>query len=144
LRDGPDGKPRVSGVEAATRVVHLLQYLVDERLDTPEPELALNKLIAGLDLALPIAPSYEAAAEERELCDSLVAAVIANWPIIKNTSPAGLRETFVQREGKITRSGDTWQLRVQRKTVDVLVDQVPWSFAVILQRWMEHSIHVTW
>jgi hypothetical protein len=144
LRDGPDGKPRVSGVEAATRVVHLLQYLVDERLDTPEPELALNKLIAGLDLALPIAPSYEATAEERELCDSLVAAVIANWPIIKNTSPAGLRETFVQREGKITRSGDTWQLRVQRKTVDVLVDQVPWSFAVILQRWMEHSIHVTW
>jgi hypothetical protein len=144
LRDGPDGKPRISGIEAATRAVHLLQYLVDQRLDTPEPELVLNKLMAGLDLTLPVAPFYDASEEERDVCDSLVAATIANWPIIKGTSPAGLRETFLQREGKAGREGNAWKLRVQRKTVDVLVDQIPWSFALLLHRWMEHPIHVAW
>lgn len=144
LRPGPDGKPRISGVEAASRAVHLLQYLVTERCDTPEPELVLNKLLCGLDLALPIAPSIEPTQAEREMCDSLVQAVIANWPSIKGTSPAGLRETFLQREGKITRQAGDWQLRVQRRTVDVLVDQIPWGFSVILHRWMEHPIHVTW
>ncbi|MBS0473220.1 MAG: hypothetical protein JSR60_19275 [Proteobacteria bacterium] len=144
LRDGPDGKPRISGIEHASRAVHLLQYLVDGRCDAPEPELVLNKLLCGLDLALPVEPGVEPTAEEREVCDGLIQAVIANWPIIKNTSPAGLRETFLQREGRVTRSGTDWQLRVQRKTVDVLVDQVPWSFSVVLHRWMEHPIHVTW
>lgn len=144
LREGTDGKWRVSGIEAASRAVHLLQYLVDERCDTPEPELVLNKLLCGLDLALPVAPSIVPTQAERELCDGLTRAVIGNWPIIKNTSPAGLRETFVQREGKITRVAGDWQLRVQRKTVDVLVDQIPWGFSVILHRWMEHPIHVTW
>lgn len=144
LRDGPDGKPRISGIEHASRAVHLLQYLVDGRCDVPEPELVLNKLLCGLDLALPVAPGIEPTAEERDLCDGLIQAVIANWPIIKNTSPAGLRETFLQREGRLTRSGTDWQLRVQRKTVDVLVDQIPWGFSVVLHRWMEHPIHVTW
>jgi hypothetical protein len=144
LQTGPDGKPRIAGVDAASRAVHLLQYLVDERCDMPEPELVLNKLLCGLDLALPIAPAIEATEAEREICDGLIQAVIANWPIIKNTSPAGLRETFLQREGKIARTAGDWQLRVQRKTVDVLVDQIPWSFSVILHPWMEHPIHVTW
>jgi hypothetical protein len=57
---------------------------------------------------------------------------------------AGLRETFLQREGKLQRTHDGWKLRVQRKTLDVLVDQIPWSISVVFHAWMPQPIHVTW
>ncbi len=56
----------------------------------------------------------------------------------------GLRQTFLQREGKLERGADAWKLRVQRKTVDVLVDQVPWSLSVVFHPWMREPVHVTW
>jgi hypothetical protein len=57
---------------------------------------------------------------------------------------AGLRETFLQREGKLQPTHDGWKLRVQRKTLDVLVDQIPWSISVVFHAWMPQPIHVTW
>ena len=71
-------------------------------------------------------------------------AVIANWPIISTSSPAALRETFLAREGRLERDHDRWTLVVQRRTLDVLVDRIPWGFSVVYHRWMSLPIHVTW
>jgi hypothetical protein len=139
-----DKGPRIVDADAMSRGVHLLQYLVDGRLDAPEPELVLNKLLCGLPTAQPIAASIAPSAADIAMCDGLIAAVIANWSIIGNTSPAGLRDTFLQREGRLTHGADRWTLVVQRKTVDVLIDQVPWSFAMLYHRWMNEAVHVTW
>jgi hypothetical protein len=70
--------------------------------------------------------------------------MIANWQAIAQSSIAALRETFLQREGKLEQHENGWKLRVQRKTVDVLVDQVPWNFSVILLPWMPLPLYVTW
>lgn len=144
LREGPDGKPRITDPDAAARAVHLLQYLVDERADRPEPDLLLNKILCGLDTLLPVAPGIEPTEKERELCAQMIAAVLSNWTTIKNTSPAGLRETFLAREGRLTRGDNGWSLFIQRKTVDVLVDQVPWQLGVVYHRWMGAPLNVTW
>lgn len=144
LTTGPDGRRRIGGVEAATRAVHMLQYLVDGRCDRPEPDLVLNKLLCGFTPATPVGPSIEPADRDRALADSLIASVIQHWTIINNTSPAGLRETFLQREGKLTFSTDRWTLTVNRRTVDVLVDRVPWSLSPIFHPWMGWPLHVTW
>ncbi len=138
------GVPRVTGIEAASRAVHLLQYLVDERCDAPEHDLALNKLLSGIPLAAPVARAIEPSQADRALCAELIQAVIANWPIIKNTSPAGLRETFLQRDGRLRREPDRWTLDVERKTLDILVDQIPWSVGLIYHRWMAEPVHVNW
>ncbi|MEJ2457921.1 MAG: contractile injection system tape measure protein [Novosphingobium sp.] len=139
-----DKGPRILGAEAMSRGVHLLQYMADGRCDQPEPKLVLNKVLCGLATAQPVAPSIIPSDADREICDSLIAAVIANWPIIANSSPAALRETFLGREGRLTHGSDRWDLQVQRKTLDVLVDQVPWSFGVIFHRWMPVPVHVEW
>lgn len=136
--------PRIVDPAAMSRGVHLLQYLVDARCDAPEPELALNKLLCGLPTAQPIAAAIEPSEADIAICDGLIAAVIANWTIVSNSSPAALRETFLQREGRLMHRDDRWTLVVQRKTVDVLVDQVPWSFAMLYHRWMPEAVHVTW
>jgi len=139
-----DGVPRIIGVEAASRAVHLLQYLVDGRLDCPAPHLALNKVVCGLPVAQPVSAAIAPAASDLEVCDGLLGAVINNWPVISSTSVAGLRETFLQRDGRLMAGEDRWSLTVGRKTLDVLVDQAPWSFSVLFHPWMVRPIHVTW
>ncbi|HYD31808.1 MAG TPA: contractile injection system tape measure protein, partial [Azospirillaceae bacterium] len=47
-----EGIPRVTGLAAASRAVHLLQYLADGRCDRSEPALVLNKVLCGLEPAL--------------------------------------------------------------------------------------------
>ncbi|HEX3576208.1 MAG TPA: contractile injection system tape measure protein [Rhodopila sp.] len=144
LTVGEDGIPRLAGVEAATRGVHLLQYLADGRCDRPEPDLMLNKLLCGVGPATPVARSINPSEPDLEICADMIQAVIGNWPIIRNTSPDGLRETFLQRDGRLRRGDDRWTLHVQRKTVDVLTDQISWNRSVVYYRWMSDPIHVTW
>jgi len=144
LTVGEDGRPCIAGLEPVSRAVHLLQYLADESCDRPEPELALNKLLCGVPLATPVARSIEPAAPEIAICDDVVRAVIGNWAIISNTSPAGLRETFLQREGRLRKGEGKWTLTVQRKTVDVLTDQIGWNKSIVFHRWMAEPVHVTW
>jgi hypothetical protein len=138
------GKPRLRDEAAASRAVHLLQYLVDSRTDTPEPLLALNKVLCGMPIAAPVEREIEATDLERETCDMLLRSIVENWPILRNTSIAGLRETFLQRDGKLTYGEVGWRLQVQRKTLDILVDQVPWSIGVVFHAWMPAALHVTW
>lgn len=144
LARGDDGRSRIDGVEARSRAVHLLQYLVDGRTDRPEPELVLNKLLAGIAVDTPVAPPIEPTAAERQTCDGLLGAVIANWSAVRTISAEGLRETFLQREGRLRHAEGRWTLQVQRKTIDVLVDQVPWSFSLVYHAWMAEPVHVTW
>ncbi|MES2045580.1 MAG: contractile injection system tape measure protein [Pseudomonadota bacterium] len=144
LTSDAEGKQHIDGIDAMSRAVHLLQYMADQRLDAPEHELVLNKLLCGLPTAQPVLPSFAAEPADLELCDGLLGAVIANWPIIAGTSIEGLRETFLQRDGRLRHEEDTWRLQVQRKGVDVLVDRVPWSFATIFHRWMPQPLQVTW
>ncbi len=139
-----DGVTRIIGIENASHAVHLLQYLVDGRCDAPEPELALNKLLCGIALDAPVARSIEPSESDQAVCDNMMQAIIANWPSIKNTSPAGLRETFLQRTGRLLRRDGKWTLTVSRKTVDVLIDQIPWGFSIILHPWMPNELSVTW
>jgi hypothetical protein len=137
-------KPRFRDAEALSRGVHFLQYLVDGSLGTPEPALVLNKLLCGAAPAIPVDPEIAAGAEELAVCDSLLGAVISQWPAIAATSTAGLRETFLVREGRLLTGDDGWRLHVQRRTVDFLVDDVPWSFRVVFHPWMAQALHVTW
>jgi hypothetical protein len=138
------GKLRLRDDEAVSRAVHLLQHLVDGRVDAPEPELALNKLLCGVPLSTPVDREIVPTERELEVGGQLLRAMLANWGILSGTSVAGLQETFLRREGRLQRGDDGWKLLVQRRTVDVLVDQVPWSVSVILHRWMPQPIQVTW
>jgi hypothetical protein len=139
-----NGRQRLASEAAASRACHLLQYLIDGRLDAPEPDLVLNKLLCGLPLGVPVARRLEPEPGDLALCDDLLAAVIGNWPALSNTSVAGLQESFLQREGRLQRGNGQWTLQVQRRTLDVLMSQVPWGISIVYCRWMPEPLHVTW
>ncbi|MDX6692884.1 MAG: hypothetical protein QOF02_487 [Blastocatellia bacterium] len=144
LREDETGRVRLRDAEAVSRAAHLLQYLVDGKTDTPEPLLVLNKIMCGVPTATPVERAIVITEQERDLCERLLKAMIANWTIISNTSIAGLRETFLQREGKLELSSDGWRLRVQRRTLDVLIDQIPWSISIVFHNWMPQPLSVNW
>ena len=117
---------------------------MDGNTATPEPLLCLNKLLCGAVLATPVARRIEPTERELEVCQRLLKSILANWKIISTTSVEGLQETFLQREGRLERSPGGWRLTVQRKTVDVLLDQIPWSISTIFHPWIPEPISVTW
>jgi hypothetical protein len=138
------GRTQLRDEVAVSRAVHLLQYLATGRSHTPEPVLVLNKILCGVPIETVVAPGIEISEPEQTLCDFLLRSLIQQWTSIRGTSIAGLRETFLQREGKLVLLEDGWRLTVSRKTLDVLIDQVPWGFAVISHAWMRQPFFVTW
>ena len=129
---------------SAARAPHLLQWLVDGSSNTPEPALALNKLLCGLPLSAPLDTRIEVTEREQEVCTQLLQVMIANWTAIRNTSIAGLRDAFLQRQGKLQQEEDRWNLQIQRRSVDMLIDQLPWSISFIHHPWMTTNLHTTW
>lgn len=128
----------------AARAVRLLQWLVDERIDAPEPELALNKILCGLDPAEPAAAAVAFTDLELQYGESLLTTILANWAPLAGSGIEGLRKTFLQREGRLTRSEEGWRLEVETHAFDILLGQLPWNFSTIRYPWMEKPLAVRW
>ncbi len=128
----------------AERCVHLLQYLVNEKVETPEYQLVLNKVLCGVKPGVPIVGGIEITDKEIETIESLVMSMINNWKGIGNTSVKGFRESFLQREGTLRLKNNVWTLEVESRAFDMLLDSIPWSFSTVKFPWMDRVVYVKW
>lgn len=126
------------------RALFVMQYLVFGNTIPPEYEMTLNKLLVNFETVHPIPQQLELTGNEKETVDSLLQAVLQHWEKLKNTSIAGLREGFLQRDGRLEEKYDSYQLTVEQKSYDVLLDCLPWSFGSIKYTWMQKRIAVKW
>ena len=110
----------------------------------PEYGLILEKICCSLSPDEPVPMEIEL--EEKEITEAgrLLTAVITHWAALKNTSIDGLRDSFFKREGILTRKGNGWLLQVERKTLDVLVDRIPWVYNPVRLPWNDYLITVEW
>ena len=122
----------------------ILQFLVYGENDLTENSFVLNKILCGMDVFDVLELSQEIEAASKEECEKLLQDVIGHWAILKNTSVDGLRETFLQRNGKISRTENGWKLKVERKTVDILMNKLPWGIGMIKLPWMNEMMYVDW
>lgn len=130
--------------KAAERGVHLLQFMVNERTDSPESQLVLNKILCGVRTGTPIERAMALRTEEREAIESMLRSMIQHWTVLGTTSIAGFRESFLQREGRLRFHENAWHVLVEARSFDMLLDQIPWSFSTIKYPWMERVLHVEW
>lgn len=130
--------------ELRARAVHLLQFMVDESSDTPEYELALNKILCGLERVGTVNRGVLVSDAEREAIEGLLRGMIQNWQVLKRTSVNGFRESFLQREGRLRLDHDGWHLAVEPKPFDMLLDRIPWSFSIVKLPWMKEVVYVDW
>ncbi|MFZ6720344.1 contractile injection system tape measure protein [Undibacterium sp. Ji49W] len=130
--------------QSAQRSVHLLQFIVTGELETPEYQLVLNKLLCGIKGGIPICSGISILDREKEVIEQMLEGVIANWGALGGSSIAALRETFLQRQAHLYRQDEAWHMKVLPGTFDMLLDRLPWSFALTRLPWMEEPIHTTW
>jgi len=126
------------------KAIYASQFLVTGTLEIEEFSLMLNKILCGLKPGDVITPCLLREDDIRPEAEDLLKEVIGQWSILKNTSIGGLRETFLQRQGKLTEVDDGWLLQVERKAVDILLNHLPWGIGLIKLPWMENLLFMEW
>jgi len=129
---------------ARIKAVYLMSYSVHGIVSLPDSNLVLFKALAGLDINALLSPVPEIADNAKETVDIMLSSVIKHWTATEKTSVEGLRESFLQREGKLEEKEDYYVLNVDNKAYDILLQSIPWSFSIIKFPWMAKTIRVNW
>lgn len=108
------------------------------------PELLLPRVLCGLSIGQKMDYNSKPGEQNIELVEGLLESVIEQWKVMASTSLEGLRESFIQRPGKLINEDDRFILKVERKAFDILLDQLPWSINIIKLPWMSNPIYVNW
>jgi hypothetical protein len=122
----------------------VLEFLATGNTEYPEFALSLNKILAGIEIQAAIKAENLLSDATRASCEDLLTAVIDHWSILKNTSIGGLRETFLKRDGKLSRVDNGWLLQVEQKSIDVLLNSLPWGIGIVKLPWMNEIQYVDW
>jgi hypothetical protein len=135
---------RFVDLKAQKRAAALLHYLATGKTDMAEYDMLMPKIMVGLPLQTPLDRRIELTEAEKHEAEKLLTIVINYWESLGNTSPGGLREGFLQRAGKLSRRDDGWLIKVETKTIDILLDRLPWGFGIIRLSWMTDMLFVEW
>ncbi|HVS95059.1 MAG TPA: contractile injection system tape measure protein [Puia sp.] len=137
---------------AQRRGLPLLHYAVtagtytadDQEGGAPEYELSIARVLCGFPLSEPVARHFIPTAAEIEEIDGLLDACLAQWTKLGTTSRAGLRGNFLHRAGRLQQKDGRMRLDVERSSIDVLLDYLPWPLSLIRLPWMKEILHVNW
>ena len=130
--------------KAQQRAVLLLYYLATGETRVAEFDLSLQKILCGYPLEDTLPAFIKLTEREKEELEKLLDTVIDYWEPLRNTSIEGLRNTFLQREGKLVTKENGWLLTIEQKTVDILLKKLPWGFSTIRLPWMDQILNVDW
>ena len=122
----------------------IIFYLATGDINTPEPDMVLPKILCGLPMDHPTPTAMELTGDQIEACNELLSAVIEHWSAIGNTSPDGLRASFLQREGLLRQHKDRRQLIVETSSIDMLLTKLPWTLSIVKTPFMTDILSVDW
>lgn len=139
----------VGGVDFETpasrqRAVCILHFLATGQSQTPEYQLILPKFLCGIPFNVPLDHTIRLTTTETDEAENMLQAAIEHWSALGSTSPDGLREGFLQREGKLSKTDAGWILEVERKTLDILLNSLPWGISMVKFPWMPEPLRVQW
>jgi len=126
------------------RAATLLHTIATGEMACPEQELMLAKALAGIDVDAVHDPGEPLEPHELESVESLLSDVLGHAPMLGRISVAGLREAFLKRSGSLSTRDGHWLLRVERRSIDILLDRLPWSFEWVRLPWMAAPMRVEW
>lgn len=135
---------RFRDAQACARAVLLAHHLATGAEDAPEPETVLFKILCGMEIADPVPRRIALTEAERMEADALLQGVITHWGRLGKTSPAGLRDGFLTRMGGLHRQAGQWRLTIERRGIDVLLDDLPWTLSRVKTPFMTSILAVDW
>lgn len=127
------------------KAILLTQYLIYGSMRIQECDLILNKILCGYSLTAIVNVKLKISKNEKQKCLRLLEAVKAHWKVMNDSSVEALQQTFLQREAKLELSkGNNYELWIEEKGVDILLEQLPWGIAMIQTPWMENYLNCYW
>jgi hypothetical protein len=124
--------------------VHLLHFLCTGTEQPVEHELVLEKFMCGLPLNQSVSRNVALQEKDKSECTDLLKSIVENWTALKNTSADGLRQSFLLRNGKLDLRQSPARLYIERNTIDILLEKLPWSVSVVKLPWKNDLIFVEW
>jgi len=124
--------------------VHLLHYLGTGNVNAFEYDLYFEKFLCRWPAEEPLEREVEIPQRMLDEGDNMLRTVIKYWKGLKNTSPGGLREAFLMRNGKLIEAEQPARLIVERMDLDILLSSLPWGIGVIKLPWMDEPFYVEW
>jgi hypothetical protein len=138
---GISDNSQLTNINQAIAIMH---FIVHGNLEYREYDVLLCKVLCGLENNEPIELINQLPDIYTNEVEQMLTTAISYWTALKNTSPDGLREGFLSRNGKLSHRFDEWFLLVEKKTVDVLLLQLPWTIGFIKLPWMNKMLKVEW
>lgn len=124
--------------------VQSLHFLGTGDEDVFEGNLIMEKFLCGVPLKMPVQRTSLLTEAIKNEANDLLKEAIRNWPALKNTSADGLRQLFIQRDGKLIQEDSKYRLIVERKAQDVLLEKLNWNIAVIKLPWISKILFTEW
>lgn len=135
---------KFTSLENQKKAVKYLQYVVTGLPNTDEVYLPLNKILCGLSVTDKVADEIEITNQERDLIQGLLHAVISHWPEIGDCSVDGFRGNWFIRDGILSELEDKWELRVEKRAYDILLNRSPFAFSIVKFQWMNKPLYINW
>lgn len=129
---------------AQQQAIYLLHYIATGETKAEEHQLPIPKLICGWSITEPVLKDVALTGSMLMEADDLIRAAIAQWNILKSTSIEGLRESFLQREGKVFSKSDKIYIQVEKSSIDILLDHLPWNTSIVKFPWFKEILWVEW
>ena len=129
---------------ARIRAAHLLRDLTGSVEPHYNHNLILEKILCGLPIGYVLPREWEPTEREKEEKEAVLQAVCDYWKPLSGSSSEALCASFILRAGVIERFQDTWTIRVEGHTIDILLDDLPWELSIIYLPWLEKPIAVEW
>jgi Contractile injection system tape measure protein len=126
------------------KAVLFLQHVINKKSRQAEQELILNKVLCGWPLEQPLQLKCNFSAKEKAAATDLLLSLKEHWTVLKNTSLPGLISSFILRKGILQPVADGYLLKVEQKTIDILLESLPFGIQTIKMPWNEYIIHTEW
>lgn len=130
--------------QAQFNAMYALHYAATGSCSAQENELLVYKFLLGIPLLAPVPRKIILNDEIKKHIDDLLLAVIQHWSALKNTSIDGLRQSFLQRAGSIQVLDEGYRLTVEKQSIDILLERLPWTYNLIVLPWLKQPVFVSW
>ena len=124
--------------------VQTLHFVATGAENVFEGNLVFEKFLCGIPLKMPIQKQSLLTEEIRDEVQTLLKEAVRNWLALGNTSPDGLRENFIHRDGKLFQKEGKAKIIVERKVQDILLEKLSWNISMFKLPWRKELITVEW
>ena len=114
-----------TSAENQKKAAKYLQYVVTGLPNTDEVYLPLPKILCGLSVTDKVSDEIEITDQEKNLIQGMLRAIISHWPEIGDCSVDGFRGNWFVRDGILIEQEDKWELVVEKRAYDILINRSP-------------------